>query len=50
MGASKTIELDLFSNVPTTKDWTVTTYDTNTLVYRKERLLQIAPAAPTGQK
>ena len=31
VGASKTIELDLFSNVPTSEDWNITAYDSNTL-------------------
>jgi len=49
VGASKTIELDLFSNVPTTKDWTVTAYDTNTLAQVTPQLLQFSFDKSSGK-
>jgi hypothetical protein len=42
VGASKTIELDLFSNVPTSGDWTVTAYDLDTLAQQTPQLLQFS--------
>jgi hypothetical protein len=48
VGASATIELDLFSNVPT-QDWTVTAYDTNTLNQLSPQLLDFSFDKTTGK-
>jgi len=48
VGASKTIELDLFSNVPT-GEWTVTAYDTNTLNQLSPQLLDFSFNKSSGK-
>ena len=49
VGASATIELDLFSNVPTGQDWNVTAYDSNTLTQVSPQLLQFSFDKSKGQ-
>ena len=48
VGASATIELDLFSNVPT-QEWSVTAYDTNTLNQVSPKLLDFTFDKSTGK-
>jgi hypothetical protein len=48
VGASATIELDLFSNVPT-QEWSVTAYDTNTLANVTPKLLDFSFDKSTGK-
>jgi hypothetical protein len=49
VGSSKTIELDLFSNVPTSEEWTVTAYDTNTLNQLTPQLLDFSFDKSSGK-